>query len=50
MQTTALFMESRCQIRQLINSMNGENDPLKQVTLGIDPRTGFGALTGKIAE
>ncbi|MEL0005662.1 MAG: hypothetical protein VW643_07665, partial [Opitutales bacterium] len=30
--------------------MNGENDPLKQVTLGIDPRTGFGALSGKISE
>ncbi len=33
-----------------LNSFKGENDPLQQVTLGLDPRTGFGLLTGKIAE
>ena len=33
-----------------MNSFKGENDPLQQVTLGMDPRTGFGLLSGKIAE
>ena len=33
-----------------LNSFKGENDPLQQVTLGLDPRTGFGLLSGKIAE
>jgi len=33
-----------------LNSFKGENDALQQITLGLDPRTGFGLLSGKIAE
>ena len=33
-----------------IISFRGEDDPLQQVTLGMDPRTGFGLLTGKVGE
>ena len=33
-----------------LNSFKGENDALQQITLGMDPRTGFGLLTGKISE